>query len=346
MNSISALKGTRTEDAVPARPFPLDTAQLVSVALYTPKPDETVQFFYEMLGMEISYREGQSVYLRAYEDFYQYSLKITERDQPGLEEITWRAKSSEALERMAYWLKDAGVGSGWAENDYAHGSAYKFTTPDGHRMKVLYELDYFVAPAELRSKLRNRPSKRPLRGVPVRRIDHVSLMVSDVARHRDFLVDQLGFKVREELIGEDEKTFGSWLSVSPLVHEIAILGDRLGRGNRFHHLAYWYGVPQHLMDIADVFSERDIPIERGPGKHGIGQAYYLYAFEPGGNRIELYGDSGYLIFDPDWQAVTWSMANEVDRVKAGVWIGGKSPDSFFRYATPPIPGAELSTFYG
>src|SRR5438876_337633 len=34
---------------------PLDTAQLVSVALYSPKPDETVQFFYEMLGMEITH---------------------------------------------------------------------------------------------------------------------------------------------------------------------------------------------------------------------------------------------------------------------------------------------------
>ena len=43
------------------RPIALDTAQLVSVGLYSPKPDETVQFFYEMLGMEISHREGQSV---------------------------------------------------------------------------------------------------------------------------------------------------------------------------------------------------------------------------------------------------------------------------------------------
>ena len=99
------------------------------------------------------------------------------------------------------------------------------------------------------------------------------------------------------------------------------------------------------MDIADVFSERDIIIETGPGKHSISQAYYLYAFEPGGNRIELFGDSGYLIFDPDWQAVTWNMVNEVDRMKAGVWVGGELPDSFFKYATPPVTGAELSAFY-
>ena len=62
-----------------------DIAQLVSVALYSPRPDETVAFFYDLLGMEISHREGQSVYMRAYEDFYQYTLKITEAAQPGLE---------------------------------------------------------------------------------------------------------------------------------------------------------------------------------------------------------------------------------------------------------------------
>ncbi len=327
------------------QPRALDTAQLVSVALYSPKPDETVQFFYEMLGMEISHREGQSVYLRAYEDFYQYSLKITERDQPGLEEIKWRARSPEALDRLVSGLKDAGAGTGWTENDYAHGLAYKFTMPDGHRMKVLWELDYFVAPDELRSKMRNRPSKRPLRGMPVRRIDHVNLLVSDVARHRDFMVDNLGFKVREELIGQDQALIGSWLSVSPLVHEIAIMGDALGRGNRFHHVAYWYGVPQHLIDIADVFSERDITIEAGPGKHSVSQASFLYAFEPGGNRIELFGDTGYLIFDPAWQLVIWNQSTEVDGIKAGVWFGGGLPDSFVCYATPPVPGAELSTFY-
>ena len=65
----------------------MDLAQLVSVALFSPKPEESVAFFHDMLGMELSHTEGQSVYLRAYEDFYQYTLKITEAAQPGLEEV-------------------------------------------------------------------------------------------------------------------------------------------------------------------------------------------------------------------------------------------------------------------
>ena len=318
-----------------------DIAQLVSIALYTPRPDESVAFFHELLGMEISHREGQSIYLRAYEDFYQYTLKITEASQPGLEEVTWRAASAEALERRVKAIEASGLGTGWMDQDYAHGRAYKFCTPDGHPMKVLWELDYFDAPPELKSKLRNRPSKRPLRGVPVRRIDHVNLMVSDVVNNTGFMLNVLGFKLREQKIGDDGVVIGSWLSVSALVHELALMRDATGSRGRFHHVAYWYGAPQHLLDIADIFAERDVRIESGPAKHGTTQAYFLYVFEPGGNRVELFGDTGYLIFDPDWQAVVWNVANEVDLEKSSIWFGGQLAKSFYRYGTPIVPGHSL-----
>jgi catechol 2,3-dioxygenase len=319
----------------------MDIAQLVSVALYSPKPDESVAFFHDLLGMEISHREGQSVYMRGYEDFYQYSLKITEAAQPGLEEITWRAASPEALERCVKAVEASGMGVGWTDKDYAHGHAYKFCTPDGHQMKVLWELDYFDAPPELKSKLRNRPSKRPIRGVPIRRLDHVNVMVSDLPKNRAFMLDVLGFKLREQKIGEGGVEVGAWMSVSPLVHEIAMMRDAAGGHSRFHHVAFWYGAPQHLLDIADIFSERDVRIEGGPAKHGTSQAYFLYVFEPGGNRIELFGDTGYLIFDPDWQTVVWDVANEVDLEKSSIWFGGQLPKSFYRYGTPVMPGHSL-----
>jgi len=324
---------------------PFDTSQLVSVALYSPKPEETVNFFYEMLGMEISHREGQSVYLRAYEDFYQYSLKITERDQPGLEELTWRAASPEALERVVRSLEANGAGLGWAENDYGHGRAFRFKTPEGHKLKILWELDYYEAPPELKSKLKNRPSLRPLRGVPVRRLDHVNIFVGDVPQMTAFYANNLGFKLREQKIGEGGHIVGTWMSVSALVHEQALMFDKLGGGGRFHHVAFWYGAQQHLLDIADVFAERDILMETGPAKHGTTQAYFMYVFEPGGNRVELFGDTGYLIFDPDWKPITWDVSDEVDLEKSSIWFGGKLAPSFYSYGTPAVAGADLPDFF-
>jgi catechol 2,3-dioxygenase len=274
------------------------------------------------------------VYLRAYEDSYHHSLVVTEAPQPGLGHVAWRAASEEALEGAAHSLDRAGFGRGWTDGDLGHGSAYRFTTPDGHQMEILWEVEYYQAPPEMRTAMRNRPQKRPLRGVPVRRIDHVNLMAEQVPPTRRFLQEHLGFRLREQKIGQEGEEVGAWLSVSPLVHEIAVMRDATGARGRFHHVAFWYGYPQHLIDAADMFSDYGIRIEAGPGKHGTTQAYFLYVFEPGGNRVELFGDTGYLIFDPAWKTVVWDVSNESDLEKSSIWFGGKLPETFYAYGTP------------
>jgi catechol 2,3-dioxygenase len=45
----------------------------------------------------------------------------------------------------------------------------------------------------------------------------------------------------------------------------------------------------------------------------------------------LFGDAGYLIFDPAWKPITWK---ESDLEKGIIWIGASLPGEFFRYGTP------------
>ena len=54
-------------------------------------------------------------------------------------------------------------------------------------------------------------------------------------------------------------------------------------------------------------------------------------YEPGGNRIELIGDPGYMIFDPAWRTVVWS-ADDLD--VAAAWTGAPMPPSFWEIGTP------------
>jgi len=202
-------------------------------------------------------------------------------------------------------------------------------------MELLWEVDYYQAPPDKQTELLNRPQKRPLRGVPVRRLDHVNLLASSVTPNRDFMMEQLGFRLRENVVLNDNTEAAAWLSVSATVHEIAYLGDCTGSKGRLHHICYWYGYPQHLSDIADVIVENGerCKIEAGPGKHGISQAYFIYVFEPGGNRIELFGDTGYLIFDPAWKPVTW---REDNLDKGIIWFGSPLPTEYFLYGTPQV----------
>ena len=314
-----------------------DVHQLAHVELLTPDPEGTLRFFRDLLGMEETTRQGNSVYLRAYEDWYHHTLKITEAPRPGLGHVAWRTSSRAALARRVKALEASGCGEGWHDGDLGHGPAYRFRTPDGHPMELLWEVDYAEIPEGKRSPLLNRPQKRPLRGVPVRRIDHVNLLCSDVTKNKDFMMEVLGFRLREHIVLNDGSEAGAWISVSPLVHEIAFMRDATGARGRLHHVCYWYGYPQNLCDIADVFREEGIVIEAGPGKHGISQAMFMYVYEPGGNRVELFGDPGYLIFDPDWKPIRWTE----ETLAAGiVWYGGSLPAEFFRYGTPVVEGAE------
>jgi len=46
----------------------LDLAHLGHMELLTPKPEESLKFFVDVMGMTISGQEGESVYLRALDD--------------------------------------------------------------------------------------------------------------------------------------------------------------------------------------------------------------------------------------------------------------------------------------
>ena len=281
---------------------------------------------------ETEQRDG-SAYLRGYEEQYHHSLKVTTAPRAGLGHVAWRARSPQALARRVAAIEAAGLGQGWSDGDIGHGGAYQFHTPEGHPMELFWDVDYVTVPTRQRTSLRNRPSKRPQTGMPVRRIDHVNLMVANAGGVRDFLVDILGFRERERVISDDDgSVIASFLSVTNLSHDIAIVPEPTEMRGRLHHVCFYYSSVQHLFDVAELAKEAGVQIEHGPARHGIGGGTFLYMLEPGGNRIELMGDPGYMAFDPAWKTVVWK-GSEVADVGA-VWTGSPLPESFWNYGTP------------
>ena len=314
-----------------------EVAHLASAEIKSPKMRESVAFFTDLLGMYVVRSEADAVYLRGYEDPYAYSLKVTQAPEPGPGVMTFRTHSRQALERRAVALEEAGLGDGWIDGDFGHGRAYLYHTPDGHPMKLIWDVDYAEVTPETRTELLNRPTKRPMQGVPVRRIDHINLLCSDVTKNREALEDVLGFRLSENIVFDDGMEAAAWLRTTALAHDVAFTGDATGAKARLHHIAFWYGIPQHLMDLAELCVQENIKIDAGPGKHGISQALFLYVIEPGGNRIELFGDSGYLILDPTWKPVTWKQS---ELAKGIIWVGSDLPSEFLLYGTPDVPAPQ------
>jgi len=312
-----------------------DIAHLGRVELLTPKPDRSVWYFRDVLGMEVVHAQGQSVYLRGYGDYAAATVKLTEAKNAGVGCISWRAASPQALERRATAIDSTGLGLGWSESDFGRGRSYRFRDPDGHLMEVYYEEDRYIAPEALRSTLRNLPQKYTGRGVNVRRIDHLALLAKDVAANRIFAQEQLGFQLREQVRFNNGATeIGSWLSPSPVHHSVAYVADVKGGSGRLHHFSLWVDNREDVLRAASIITEAGVFIEAGPSMHNNSQGFYLYTYEPGGNRIEVYSGS-YLVFAPDWEPVTW---NEQER-GTGVYWGGALPESFLTYATPDIQTA-------
>ena len=313
-----------------------DIAHLGHVELLTPRPEESLRFFTDLLGMEAVHTAGQSVWLRGFGDHAVATLKLTEAATAGVGHVAWRTVSPQALERRAAAIAATGLGTGWSNGDFGHGRTYCFTDPDGHRMEIYYEEQRYEAPAAKRSALKNQPMRYPNHGVGVRRSDHLALLCRDVAANRAFVTDVLGLTLREQVRYDKGATeIGSWMSSNPTHHELAYVVDIKGAAGRLHHFSLWVDDKADVLRAADLMRENGICIETGPSKHNNSQAFYIYVYEPGGNRIEVY-TSGFFVYAPDFAPVIWDEESRGD----GVYWGADLPASFIEYATPPVDGPD------
>ena len=310
-----------------------DIAHLGHVELLTDKPQASLDFFVNVLGLTESGREGQSVYLRAFDDYEFHTLKLTEAGETGMRHVGYRCSSRAALERRVAAIEALGAGIGWSEGDLGHGPAFQFRDPDQHVFEIYFETKRYVAPPHERPALKNQPQRNHGRGCAPRRLDHLNLLAVDVAAIRDFLPRALGSRITERIVLDSGAEAGTWFTHNNKSYDLAYTRDHTGTPGRFHHVTYALDQREHVLEAADIFLENGIYIETGPHKHAIQQTFFLYVYEPAGNRIEVANAGARLILAPDWEPVVWT---EAERKKGQAW-GLHTIASFHTHGTPPVP---------
>jgi catechol 2,3-dioxygenase len=313
----------------------MDVAHLAHLEVLTPKPEASLRFFVDVLGMTESGRRGESVYLRAWDDYERYSLKLTGSNTSGLGHAAFRARSPQALQRRVEALKGSGYEVGWHQGEFGHGPAYQFRDPDGHLIELYYETEWYEAPRGLRPALKNQAQRFPARGVNVRRLDHFNCLAVDVKANREFFERYLGFRLTERIVLDDGTEAGMWLTATNKSYDFAYTREAHGVGGRFHHITYALDCREDVLRAADVFLENGVFIETGPHKHAVQQTFFLYVYEPGGNRVEVANAGARLVLAPDWKPITWT---EAERKKGQAW-GLQTIESFHSHGTPPLPAA-------
>jgi len=313
-----------------------DIAHVGPIELFTPVLEESRDCFVNVLGLREVRRDDTSVHLHTWDDYQSWTIRLVQRDAAGVGRTYLRAASPEAVDRLRVSIEKAGLGRGVVTDVHGLGEVYLFDDPDGHEMGLYWDVEWYQADAADKPALKNQAAAYPGRGANLRRLDHVNYLTADVPATSAFLSDVLGARCTEQIVKDDGSAQAIWYSVGNKTYDLVYTEDWTGTSGRLHHIAFATDTREEILRAADVCLDAGVHIETGPHKHAIQQTFFLYVWEPGGNRIEICNAGARLILAPDWKTISW---NREERAKGQAW-GLKTIDTFHTHGTPVVPPPE------
>ena len=283
-------------------------------------------FYADTLGLQVTAESADSVFLRGMEERNHHSLVLRQGGEARAGSLGFKVFQESDLDRLKTHFEHQGLNTTWAKPDH-QGRTLQTNDPSGLPLQFYARMD----------RLPHIHQKYALyRGVKPLRIDHFNCFSPDVDAVTAFYND-LGFRVTEYT--EDQESgllWAVWMHRKGSVHDLAFTN---GGGPRLHHIAFWVPAPQNIIDLLDLMSTTGYlaNIERGPGRHGISNAFFLYVRDPDGNRVELYC-SDYQTVDPDHEPILWDLK---DPQRQTLW-GAPAPRSWFEQGSlfNEVPVAE------
>jgi catechol 2,3-dioxygenase len=279
-------------------------SQLAYVELLSTNLEETLRFYTDIVGMDMTGRDANSVYLRAWGDYFFHTLKITQSDTKGLGAIGWRADSAEAMEECVAYLESVGAGKGWVDSDLGRGKAYNFTSPDGHKHQVFWDVKWHRETGDKASIYTDRYASNRRLGACPRRFDHITYLDAkfQYPKEKAFWKD-MGLKNPDEVRITDEiPPVGGLWTIGNLSHDIAVFSDpNLEPGQGFlNHICYNVDSREEVLLALDWFTEKGYKSVWGaPTRHKADEGFFFYIMEPHtGILLEIYACAR-LIFAPD-----------------------------------------------
>ncbi len=287
------------------------------IELWVRDLERSLAFYQGLLGFRLERREGGVAYLRGYEEL-EWSLKLKEAPFPAVRALGFKVASEEDLAALKAFAEERGLPHA-LESDWGRPRVLRLQDPFGYPLAFYFQ-------AEKLPRVLQRYHEH--RGPGILRIDHLNVFSPEVAEAVRFYREALAFRLTEYTEDEEGRLWAAWLHRKGNVHDLAFTN---GEGPRLHHFAYWLPDALSILRAADILAgamETD-RIERGPGRHGISNAMFLYLKDPDGHRIELY-TSDYLTVDPDHPPLRWSLN---DPRRQTLW-GHRTPKSWFLEGSP------------
>lgn len=283
-----------TTNAAP--PFTITRASHVSLGVRD--LTKSRDFYRDVIGLVVSDEDEDVIYFRGLEEASHHSLTLFRTaGAPIAGQVGMRVKTDDDIDAAARFLSDRGVRNQLVEVPF-QGPTLRFIDAVGTHIELTSSMDVV--------ERRMQEFHTYVAGAP-QRLDHFQVVTHDVQTATDFYTD-LGMRLAEYTAkdGTDE-LWGTWMEVKGNTHDLVFTN---GRGPRLHHFAYTVPDATALIQAADVagslgFGEE---IDRGPGRHGISNALFLYLRDPDQHRIELF-TTHYQFIDLEAEPIRWDISN-------------------------------------
>lgn len=306
---------------------PFNITRASHVVLSSRDLDATRRFYEQAIGLVVTDQTDTHLYLRGIEERGHHSLVFQKTDGPKqCLRMGYRMCLDDDIHAACAHFKAMGMDAEIVDAPY-QGPTLHVTDPVGFKLEFCATMDQ-SEDQMLRQDLH--------RGGRPRFFDHWQVFTPKLHAAMEFYL-ALGFRMTEYIGTEDTDTPNAiWLQRKGSTQDLVI---NTSRGPQLHHFAYATSGIADMINAADTAATMGLGsrIERGPARHGISGALFLYFRDPDGHRVELFTDH-YMAIDSDHAVKRWAPE---DPNKAQTW-GMPGTERHYREATP-FAGATLET---
>ena len=250
--------------------IPYRHRRLGYVALNVTDLDRSIDFYRDLVGLDVSERHEGMASLRCGRDHHNVLLCASE--EPGLKRIAFELESEADLDRAVAHLTECGLAPVPVDEGeskaMAMGRAIRFRVPGcGLCLEYYVRQRYMALPFEARL-------------AKIERLGHIVLQVREFDDVLEFFRDTLGFRTSDYVPG-----FAAFMRAfpNPLHHSLAILS---AQEDKLHHVNFM------VTDVDDVgraynrMKDAQVEIVFGPGRHQPSESIFLYFLDPDGMTVE------------------------------------------------------------
>ncbi|PCH98151.1 MAG: oxidoreductase [Rhodobacteraceae bacterium] len=278
--------------------------QMGHVIISSPDPEGAAQDLADVVGLRITGRDGDTVYLSSNDRHHEVSYVKGDGEAVamGLEAV-----SAEAVDEVYNRAKSEGLE---IVTDKPLGKFYDravtIVAPGG-------------AVIEVHTPIKRDQTRRYLGSGPrPRRIEHFNSNAPDTAAYGEFCEDILGMKLSDKTSDDGLR----WYRAQDGFHHTIAMGTG---PTSLHHYAFDLHCFEDLARIADNLSVKDRAMIWGPGRHGAGDNIFTYYADPHGCLVENSIEMAHIANDAVYEPRTWDISEGL----AGRWLN--------MWGTPPTP---------